>query len=328
MDAMALLCTLHADGPSTLKSLRQAGCASLEAIESMEERRLSELLGGPPAAARRFAREARHLRERLGPERLGEGMLDREESVVETLPTSIAQTSTAPTADQGVAPNAPIADDRASDETDGASMLEEALDEWRTLDLEEQESPSESSIEELPPPEPRARPEFEFASEVLTAVRELAEPEPELPARAGTRLLPGTLDGLDPEACLVLAAAGLETIEALAEADALELSESLGLGYGRLWRLACLARRAVAAVETRPLLEAVPAPEVESPASSAKLSPSERPWKPSPSILELEWNREIRPQAPPPGRARPDVITAEPLREAMPEAEGAGGPFV
>ena len=148
----------------------------------------------------------------------------------------------------------------------------------------------------------------------------------------GTRLLPGTLDGLDPEACLVLAAAGLETVEALAETDALELSESVGLGYGRLWRLACLARRAVAApaIEQRPLLEAVPAPELLSQLPSAKLSPSERPWKPSPSILELEWNREIRPQAPPPGRALPGTLaeSASEPESATTEPEGAGGPFV
>jgi hypothetical protein len=117
-------------------------------------------------------------------------MLDREESVVETLPTSIAPSPMAPIAPR--APIAPTAEDRASDGTDGASMVEEALDEWRTLDLEEQESASESTIsestiEELPPPESRARPEFEFASEVLTAVRDLAEPEPELPARARAR---------------------------------------------------------------------------------------------------------------------------------------------
>jgi hypothetical protein len=51
-----------------------------------------------------------------------------------------------------------------------------------------------------------------------------------------------------------------------------------------------------------------------------------------PSILELEWNREICPQAPPPVARCPDVITraitGEPMRESMPEAEGAGGPFV
>lgn len=75
MDALALLCTLHADGPSTLKNLRQAGCGSLEAIESMEEERLSQVLGAPPAVARRFVREARHLRERLDP-----AILDREET--------------------------------------------------------------------------------------------------------------------------------------------------------------------------------------------------------------------------------------------------------
>ncbi|MEO2236906.1 MAG: hypothetical protein ABGW95_01485, partial [Candidatus Poseidoniia archaeon] len=43
MDALALLCTLHADGPATLKRLRRAGCTSLERLDAFEPEEL-ELL--------------------------------------------------------------------------------------------------------------------------------------------------------------------------------------------------------------------------------------------------------------------------------------------
>jgi hypothetical protein len=339
MDAMALLCMLHADGPSTLKSLRQAGCGSLESIESMEEERLAKVLGGPPAAARRFVREARHLRERLGPERLGGGILDREESVVEAL--------AAPLPDFASAPASTDSDVLRDEEFATAGGVEpdafdEALAAWRTLDLEQPEGQPEEQVEELvdelPPAAPRARAEFEFGAELASAMRTLAEPEPEPePAKSGTQLVPGRLDGLEPELCLELVAAGLETIEELADSDPLRLSESLGIPYSRLWRLACIARRATAAPPAEPpqVLHAVPAPQLDERPVDAKLSPSERPWKPTPSILELEWNREIRPQAPPPGRVTPGTIAPvsphgseqETAAGTNSEAEGAGGPF-
>ncbi len=360
MDAMALLCMLHADGPSTLKSLRQAGCSSLESIEGMEEDRLSKLLGGPPAAARRFAREARHLRERLGAEHPGAGILDREESVVETLPlpiTGLADPSTLdprpklePVAGDFVdveeAMSADAGEDPISDETSDEDPIDQALETWRTLDHEDAPEPVESSS--------RARPEYEFGSELASAIRELAGSASAPEARAaaapraatsidGTRLVPGGLDGLDAELCLELAAAGLETVEALADSDPLPLSETLGVAYGKLWRLGFLARRtltipsgesapalegsAPASQRTTTALQAVSATELETPPALEKLSPSERPWKPAPSILELEWNREIRPQAPPPGHPMPPYAT-DVTPERAREAEGAGGPFV
>jgi hypothetical protein len=152
---------------------------------------------------------------------------------------------------------------------------------------------------------------------------------PSTPSIDGTRLVPGGLDGLDTELCLELAAAGLETVEALADSDPLHLSETLGIAYGKLWRLGCIARRAIAAPapESAPVLQAVSASELGTPLLE-KLSPSERPWRPAPSILELEWNRELRPQAPPPGHTMPGVLASDVVAERAREAEGAGGPFV
>lgn len=92
MDAMALLCNLHADGPSTLRSLREGGCASLEDLVNLSPEALAELLGFAPAAARRFLREGRNLRERLGGE-----LLEREEEL--QVPVAVAQAAHAPPAE-------------------------------------------------------------------------------------------------------------------------------------------------------------------------------------------------------------------------------------
>ena len=65
MDALALLCTLHADGPTTLKRLRAAGCPSLEALLGFEAEELARLIDLPAARSRRLKREARLLAERI-----------------------------------------------------------------------------------------------------------------------------------------------------------------------------------------------------------------------------------------------------------------------
>ena len=67
MEALALLCTLHADGPSTLKRLRKGGCDSLLAVEGLPAEELAKLVGISASTARRFAREAGNLRQRLDP---------------------------------------------------------------------------------------------------------------------------------------------------------------------------------------------------------------------------------------------------------------------
>src|SRR5437762_13113342 len=66
MDVIALLCNLHADGPATLRVLRRAGLTTPARIEAEPDERLAEILGTSPAAARRFAREARLLAHRTG----------------------------------------------------------------------------------------------------------------------------------------------------------------------------------------------------------------------------------------------------------------------
>ena len=70
MDALALLCTLHADGPATLKRLRARGYSSLPALIQRPASDLSVDLDVEPAFARRLLREAKLLAARVGAEGL------------------------------------------------------------------------------------------------------------------------------------------------------------------------------------------------------------------------------------------------------------------
>jgi len=321
MDAMALLCTLHADGPATLKSLRAAGCASLESVETMAEERLARLLGSPPAAARRFAREARHLRERMG-----QGLLEREESPETGLPPPVSGEALAPVSGEEL-----IGMRAEPLEAPAVDVVEAALAEWRTRDLAElsleehaEEQPEEESEpDDLLPRPARARPEFEFGTALTAAMQKISSVEAEAPAPPAG-LAPGAVDGLGEDLCRALEAAQILTLEELSLCDPLDLSRECGLGYTRMWRLIGLARRALS--EERPtVLVEVPAAAHEVPPAAAerpmRISRSEAPPPSGPSILELEWNREIRPTAPPPGRILPEVTTPDALRES------AGGPF-
>ena len=73
MDPLAVLCNLYAEGPATLRVLHRAGIRTLANVLATSDWALAELLGGSPAAARRFAREAERLRGS------GTGALDAEE---------------------------------------------------------------------------------------------------------------------------------------------------------------------------------------------------------------------------------------------------------
>ncbi|MEM6674328.1 MAG: hypothetical protein AAF726_15895, partial [Planctomycetota bacterium] len=75
MDALALLCTLHADGPTSLKQLRARGCGDIQALVARSVDHVAEDLGVERSAARRLLREARLLVERIG-----DGELDAEDA--------------------------------------------------------------------------------------------------------------------------------------------------------------------------------------------------------------------------------------------------------
>lgn len=68
MDALALLCNLHGDGPETLRRLRVAGVLDLSEVSEMPRAQLDRLLERGSLAAERFRREGRLLEKRLGGE--------------------------------------------------------------------------------------------------------------------------------------------------------------------------------------------------------------------------------------------------------------------
>jgi len=369
MDALALLCTLHADGPATLRNLRLAGCESIHGVESMAEERLSRLLGGPPAVARRFAREARHLRDRIG-----QALPDREEAVLDApVPGTVAPEPWegglpfgaevgVPTVDEEAQAQAPAGLEEARD------PIAEVLEAWCQRDQEDasvgeaalegtpQLVAAEGQEDEIPPRPVRARPEFEFGTAITAAFREIASA---VAASGGETMAvttlsgppPGSIDGLDEHLSRSLAEAGIGSLADLAATDAFALSQALGIGFTRMQRFVLLARRATAEASKARLLEAIPETNFASallepagidPAkpgadaraafgaseepgtarpSTEKISPSERPGGSGPSILELEWNLELRPRPAPGSRSQSEGSARDPERES------ASGPF-
>jgi len=331
MDAMSLLCTLHADGPVTLKRLRSAGCSTLEALEGFDPGKLGEILCAPPAAARRFVREARSLRERLDA-----GLLEREEPVASAALPGKSEAGVAAddepadhlaeSQDPSTGPADP-AGGFGADETAGERLSHEVLEAWRLRD--EQEPPDDHAalphpeIEEgVPPRTWRARPEFEFGLAVVAASRGLYEEcgaggnETVPAAEAGTNagMGAGAIDGLDAETARRLAAAGIATREQLVRADALELSARTGIGYTRLWRLRMLARRSP---------EPAPAPSRDAPEVSASWGPPRLRFSPA-EVPQAALGQEppVVEIVPAPARERPRTVHPVPA-----PSESPGGPF-
>jgi len=206
MDALALLCTLHADGPATWRRLRETGCRTLADLARFESDELSEILGGTPAAARRFLREARHLGERSGTP-----LLEREE------PAAAAQVASAATP----LPAAAAVELPARDQ----QIFDRVLRAWREEDSKELgvAAPPLLASEPLVPELPAG-----FAAAAATAAHALE---------------PNLLDGLSEKVCEQLHAEDVHTLEELLEADLGPLALRSGLGYSRLYRWRSLAER-------------------------------------------------------------------------------------
>jgi len=66
MDTLALLCNLHADGPTTLRRLQGIGCCTIDDLQDVSVLELASALEADPELARRFAREGRLLGVRFG----------------------------------------------------------------------------------------------------------------------------------------------------------------------------------------------------------------------------------------------------------------------
>jgi hypothetical protein len=245
MDAMALLCNMHADGPATIKLLRRAGLLSLSDVSRAPHERIADLLGVSPAYARRFAREARLLGERMG-----DGALDPEENAT---PEVRADSST----------------------------LELAFDVPPKLDVHAPaklafDAPSRhAGADATPPIEPRSSFAPPLRSSFAPPLKDRVERAHAEPAHdgyvghtrhdqraehapsagsgrarvvpiSGTRLAPGVVDGLDATWCDRLVAQGVLTLETLVDAPLMKLARRLGVPLTALMDLQMLAQRHVA----------------------------------------------------------------------------------
>ena len=133
MDALALLCTLHADGPTTLGALRQQGCRALDDLPGMDPDLLERTLGGGARRVARFLSEARALEQRVG-----EDWPEEERALEAGLPEA-----------GGVEPG------QASGEASGRPVIEDVLDHWRRRDASAAQVPQRDP-DMLPRPAPAA----------------------------------------------------------------------------------------------------------------------------------------------------------------------------
>jgi hypothetical protein len=331
MDALALLCTLHADGPATLKRLRRAGCTSLERLDAFEPEELAGLLEVEPSVARRLRREARALIARSGGE-----LLDREEAPAHHAPNVEAFQPAPPiSVPQAAAPRAaasqaeteqPSEPVRSLGNTDRA-LLGRVLEEWRERDTlapgdhrSEADADADGPTWPADPSQPDKTPSvaeltgkrlgIEWKAPSLHQPASVPSPAPAAPPNlapepSGPTAIPvNAIDGLDAGMAGRLAVLGVHTLAALAEADGLALSRDMGVPFGEIRRLQFLAsRQAPAAPEVRAETLTPPAP-----------LPSAAPQTQPERSTVLDWSFEL-PKSPPPAPSAP------------PEGDSAGGPF-
>jgi hypothetical protein len=241
MDGLALLCTLHADGPATLKRLRNAGCANLTALLERPITEVALALDVAPAAARRLLREARLLAERVGPELEAEegpapvaAVVGPEPLALELPPLPI--TSKLDQGDRALLERIvregraarPAAESGTGMALPGLAPVPTAL-ERAGLDLSGEGRwpgfPPEAVLDEhcrvdLPP----------VLAAPVAAVPDVA------PLLA--------LEGVDAPLAHALVRLGIHTLDDLARADALLLGRELRLTFAQAKRLCFLARRA------------------------------------------------------------------------------------
>jgi hypothetical protein len=236
IDRMALLCTLHADGPKTLRLLREAGCTDLEKLGALGPERLSKLLRLSAASARRLLREADLLNGRLDPS------LEREE-VMYAPSTSAGAIKPPPPGsvklEEDAEPAGSAAPTRSGMDLRDRALLDKVMERWRASD-DAEEDDSQAAAASLPVQDP--------------------VPSAQLP-----ELRAGLLPGLDATACAQLSRAGISSLEELATCPVDELSSRSGLGFTRARTLQFLAGRALASqgrerVATRARAEASPQP--------------------------------------------------------------------
>jgi hypothetical protein len=243
MESLALLCTLHADGPASLRRLRRAGCDSIAHLERLAPGELASILEVPPAVARRLGREARGLSARLDPGSVDAGTLnDREEApelgagtedAISTGPADVP-TASAEGGASGLASAGLGRRDRA--------LLDKVLGQWTQAN----QSGVTPPVRSAPPPPLVVDGLAETVEAETVEVVQPVEPETVEPESPPT-LTGGEVDGLDGDLAAALAAAGINDLTGLVEADAVGLARTVARPFAQVRRVQFLARRALAA---------------------------------------------------------------------------------
>jgi len=292
MDTLALLCTLHADGPASLKRLRAEELNSIDDVLGCSVETTAEVLGLSMAQARRFHREARTLAMRVHTEgldreeRMYPGSAPSESPVAQPKGAGGTEAAPAVTATQ---PQTTSASGGEMEKTDIAAILAPVMERW-----DEEEAAAEGAASAPAPAPATSEPSAEDTSDVL--------------------------EGVDPKLRDALRAAGYATLTSLVEVEPLVLSRATGRTYSEACRVNFLAKRAleggggVAAAPTQPT-----AP-VEEPAQEAdELADAMRVLK---QLTETAESADERFSPAPPESSLPQDPHAE-----GGDQEGAGGPF-
>jgi hypothetical protein len=252
MDALALLCTLYAEGPVTLARLRDGGCATIEDVLARDAQHLAPILLATEATAQRFQREARNLHERVG----AEGLTEPRARTIDAHASGSALPKSSGVVSHSTRPAAGI---------DRQSVLDRVLAAWRERDehdehdhLEERNDGTGYEREEILQPASPTR-------TITPAAARNTDVVGGIPA--------GALDGLDAEAASALARAGIRDLSALAACDTLKIARTSGLSWSRLSRLSALARRVPGFAPTG----ATEITRAKNGLAEEKVSPSERP---------------------------------------------------
>lgn len=279
MDTLALLCTLHADGPASMRRLRDAELCSMDEVLGCSVETTADVLGLSMAQARRFQREARMLSMRMGSEGL-----DREEAMFpgtmtsgvpgtmgselagmrEMMARAMERTAAGGTATQTPAETTPSTPPEPVMGAAVVTVQGPTFSSPETAAPAAPGAPVASAATAASPQtavrthdgaaELRSKPDIAAILAPVLKQWEAADAAEEELACAPMERVGAMdsaegfdLDGVDERLKMALRAAGYATLSALADAEPLELSRATGRTYSEACRVRFLAQRAIQA---------------------------------------------------------------------------------
>lgn len=243
MNALALLCNLHGEGPLTLRRLRRAGIRRIEHVQGLDETRLGEIVAFDPGRTERFLREAALLRERVGlDDDLGEVDLLLPRPKGELLASLETEAHGAFFGSDTRNPFEPASGPEASGQSfDADESAAAALDPRLTSCAATREPGDDGDGGDGT--RPGAKTDERPADSTRGSGAEAAAERTPLLAAEGTRLTERlALPGLDAALCRRLVTVGILTLEALVEHTGPGLARRLGIPYPELLALSYHAR--------------------------------------------------------------------------------------